>query len=407
MVAVTKIDKLESNVERVRTEVANYGVVPEEWGGDTIFVPVSAKTGEGLQALLEMLVLQADVLELQAALSGPGKGTVVEAKLDKGRGPVATVLVQEGTLRVGDPCVCGAQYGKVRALFNSRGQRVTEATPAIPVEVLGLNGVPAAGDVLIVARNEIQARQVAEHRQGKHRVAALTTTKKFSLADLGQAAAEQQELRVILKADVHGSVEALKDAIQQLSTEEVKLTVLHASVGAISETDVLLATASKALIIGFQVRPEVKAAKLAEREGIEIRLYEIIYEVLADVRAVLEGLLTPVYAEKLLGSAEVRQVFTIPRVGVVAGSVVKEGKILRTAQVRLMRDRVTVYQGRISSLRRFKDDVREVASGYECGIGLEHPQDIKPGDVIEAFELVQVLRRLEPRTHPADARLSA
>jgi len=407
VVAITKIDKPEANIERVKQVVAGYGVVPEEWGGDALFVPVSAKTGEGLQALLEMLVLQADVLELKAAVSGPARGTVVEAKLDKGRGPVATVLVQEGTLKVGDPWVCGAQYGKVRALFNSQGQRVIAATPAMPVEVVGLNGVPAAGDALVVARDEIQARQVAEHRQGKQRVATLTTSKRLSLADLGQAAIEQKELRVILKADVHGSVEALKEAIQRLATDEVKLSVLHASVGAISETDVLLATASKALIIGFHIRPEVKAAKLAEREGVEIRLYEIIYEVLADVHAALEGLLTPVYTEKRLGSAEVRQVFTIPRVGVIAGSVVTGGKLLRTAQARLVRDRVTVYQGRIGSLRRFKDDVHEVLAGYECGIGLENCQDIHPGDVIEAFEQVQVLRRLESQGQRAEARLSA
>jgi translation initiation factor IF-2 len=407
VVAITKIDKPEANVERVKQTVANYGVVPEEWGGDAIFVPVSAKTGEGLQALLEMLVLQADVLELKAAVSGSAKGTVVEAKLDKGRGPVATILIQEGTLKVGDPCVCGAQYGKIRALFSSHGQRVTEATPAMPVEVLGLSGVPAAGDALVVARDEIQARQVAEHRRGKQRVATLTTAKKLSLADLGQAAVEQKELRVVLKADVQGSVEALKDAVQRLSTDEVKLTILHASVGAISETDVLLATASKALIIGFHVRPETKAAKLAERDGVEIRSYEIIYEVVADVHAALEGLLTPVYTEKLLGSAEVRQVFTIPRVGVIAGSVVTTGKLLRTAHARLLRDRVSVYEGRISSLRRFKDDVREVLGGYECGIGLENCQDIKPGDVIEAFELVQVLRRLAPQGQRNEARLSA
>ena len=354
-----------------------------------------------------MLLLQADVLELKAVVSGSAKGTVVEAQLEKGRGPVATVLVQEGTLKVGNPIVCGAQYGKVRALFNSRGQRVNEATPATPVEVLGLSGVPAAGDSFVVARDEIQARQVAEHRQGKQRVATLTTTKKFSSADLGQAATKQKELRVVLKADVQGSVQAIKDAVERLSTDEVKLTVLHASVGAISETDVLLATASKALIIGFHVRPEVKAAKLAEREGIEIRLYEIIYEVLADVRAVLAGLLTPVYTEKLVGTAEVRQSFSVPRVGTVAGSAVSSGKILRTAHARLMRDRVPVYQGRISSLRRFKDDVREVAAGYECGIGLENCHDIRPGDVIEAFELAQVLRRLEPQGRNNEARLSA
>jgi translation initiation factor IF-2 len=408
VVALTKIDKPDANPERVKKELTNYGVVPEEWGGDTIFVPVSALTGEGVPALLEMLLLQADVLELKAPLAPPTKGVVVEAQLDKGRGPVATVLVQEGVLKVGDPCVCGAQYGKVRTLFNSRGQRVTEATPATPVEVLGLGGAPAAGDILVVARDDIQARQVAEHRQRKQREATLTTTKRFSLADLAQVAATRKELRVVIKADVQGSVEALVQALQRLSTDEVTLNVLHASVGAISETDVLLATASNGMILGFNIRPEVKAVKLAEREGVELRLYTIIYDVLADVRAALEGLLTPTYREKALGRMEVRQVFTIPRVGVVAGGVVKEGKLTRSAQVRLIRDHVVVYQGNIASLRRFKDDVREVAAGYECGVGVENFQDIKAGDVLEAFAMEQVLRRLEPpAVHPAEHRLSA
>ena len=408
VVALTKIDKSDANPERVKKELTNSGVVPEEWGGDTIFVPVSALTGEGIPALLEMLLLQAAVLELQAPLSPPTKGVVVEAQLDKGRGPVATVLVQEGVLKVGDPCVCGAQYGKVRALFDSRGQRVTEATPATPVEVLGLDGAPAAGDILVVARDDIQARQVAEHRQRKQREATLTTTKRFSLADLAQAAATRKELRVVIKADVQGSVEALVQALHRLSTDEVALTVLHASVGAISETDVLLASASNGMILGFNIRPAAKATKLAEREGVEIRLYTIIYEVLADVRMALEGLLTPAYREKALGRLEVRQVFTIPRVGVVAGGVVKEGKLTRSAQVRLIRDHVVVYQGNIASLRRFKDDVREVMAGYECGVGLENFQDLKAGDVLEAFELEHVVRRLESHAvHPAQYRLSA
>ncbi|MCS6927304.1 MAG: translation initiation factor IF-2, partial [Candidatus Binatia bacterium] len=393
--------------ERVKKEVASYGVVPEDWGGDTIFVPVSAKTGEGIPALLEMILLQADVLELKASLGPFAKGTVVEAKLDKGRGAVATVLVQEGVLKVGDPCVCGIQYGKVRALFNSHGQRVTEAFPGTPVEVLGLSGVPAAGDTLVVARDEIQARQVAEHRRSKLRTAILATPRKFSLADLAQPAVEQKQLRVVIKADVQGSVEALSDALRRLSTDEVKLTILHASVGGISESDVLLAAASGGLILGFHVRPEAKAAKLAEREGVEVRLYSVIYEVLADVRAALEGLLTPVDKEKLLGRVEVRQVFTIPRVGVVAGGFVKEGKISRGAQVRLLRDHTVVYRGSVASLRRFKEDVREVVAGYECGVGLENFQDLKVGDVLEVFELEQVARRLEPRPQQATLRLSA
>lgn len=407
IVALTKIDKPEANVERVKKEVASYGVVPEDWGGEAIFMPVSAKTGEGSPALLEMILLQADILELKAALGPFAKGTVVEAKLDKGRGPVATVLVQEGVLKVGDPGVCGVQYGKVRALFNSRGQRVTEALPATPVEVLGLSGVPVAGDTFVVTRDELQARQVAEQRQSKQRTATLTTARKFSLADLAQSAVERKELRVVIKADVQGSIEALSEALQRLSTDEVKLTVLHASVGGISESDVLLAVASDGLIIGFHVRPEAKAAKLAEREGVEIRLYNVIYEVLADVRAALEGLLKPVQKEKLLGRIEVRQVFTIPRVGVVVGGLVKEGKVTRGAQVRLIRDHTVVFQGRVASLRRFKDDVREVVAGYECGVGLENFQDVKAGDVVEAFEVEQIARRLEPRPQHAELRLSA
>jgi translation initiation factor IF-2 len=407
VVALTKIDKPEANVERVKKEVASYGVVPEDWGGDALFVPVSAKTGEGVPSLLEMILLQADVLELKAALGPLARGVVVEAKLDKGRGPVATVLVQEGMLKVGDPCVCGIQYGKVRALFNSRGQRLAEACPATPVEVLGLNGVPAAGDTFVVARDDTQARQVAEHRQSKQRTATLTTTRKFSLADLAQSAGERKELRVVIKADVQGSVEALSEALQRLSTDEVRLAILHASVGGISESDVLLAVASDGLIIGFQVRPEAKATKLAEREGVEIRLYSVIYDVLADVRAALEGLLRPVQKEKVLGRVEVRQVFTIPRVGVVAGGLVKEGKIPRGVRVRLIRDHTVVYQGRVASLRRFKEDVREVVAGYECGVGLENFQDLKAGDVLEAFELEQVARRLELREQQAELRLSA
>lgn len=405
VVALTKIDKPEADVERVKKELAGYGVVPEEWGGDTIFVPVSAKTGEGISELLEMILLQAEILELKAPLSPRARGTVIEAKLDKGRGPVATVLVQAGVLKVGDPVVCGSQYGKVRALFDSRGQRITEAGPAMPVEVLGLNGVPVAGETLVVTRDEVQARQVAEHRQRKHREAALGTGKKFSLADLAQSG--QQELRVVLKADVQGSVEALQEALQRLSTAEVKLTVLHAAVGGISESDVLLAAASKGIIIGFHVRPEAKAAKLAEREQVEIRLYDVIYEVLADVRAALEGLLAPTYRETPLGRVEVRQVFTIPRVGVIAGGMVTEGKITRGASVRLIRDRVVVYQGKVASLRRFKDDVREVTAGYECGVGLENFQDVKIGDVLEVFAVEQVARRLHAKPQEAEVRLSA
>jgi len=397
IVAVNKIDKPGADVERVKRELMNYGLVAEEYGGDTIFAPVSAKTSEGIPHLLEMILLQADVMELRAHPDKLARGTIVEAKLDRGRGPVATVLVQEGVLKVGDAFVCGTEYGRVRAMVDSWGSRVEKATPSMPVEILGLTGVPEAGDSFIVLGDEAKARQVAEHRRTKRRETELTkTSSRTTLEDFYQQsqAGEIKELRVIIKADVQGSAEAISDALNRLSTTEARLTVLHSSVGGISESDVLLASASKGIIIGFNVRPEGKAAQLAEREGVEIRLYNIIYEVIEDVRAALEGLLEPTYKEKPLGRAEVRQVFTVSRIGLVAGCMVTEGKVVRGAHARLVRNRAVVHDGRIGSLRRFKDDVREVAAGAECGIGFDNFQDIQPGDVIEAYELEQVLRRL-------------
>lgn len=397
IVAVNKIDKPGADVERVKRELMNYGLVAEEYGGDTIFAPVSAKTSEGIPHLLEMILLQADVMELRAHPDKLARGTIVEAKLDRGRGPVATVLVQEGILKVGDAFVCGTEYGRVRAMVDSWGNRVEKATPSMPVEILGLTGVPEAGDSFIVLSDEAKARQVAEHRRTKRRETELTkTSSRTTLEDFYQQsqAGEIKELRVIIKADVQGSAEAISDALNRLSTTEARLTVLHSSVGGISESDVLLASASKGIIIGFNVRPEGKAAQLAEREGVEVRLYNIIYEVIEDVRAALEGLLEPTYKEKPLGRAEVRQVFTVSRIGLVAGCMVTEGKVVRGAHARLVRNRAVVHDGRIGSLRRFKDDVREVAAGAECGIGFDNFQDIQPGDVIEAYELEQVLRRL-------------
>ena len=400
IVAVNKIDKPDADLERVKRELMNYGLVSEELGGDTIFAPVSAKTGEGIPHLLEMILLQADVMELRAHLDTLARGTIIEAKLDRGRGPVATILVQEGVLKVGDPFVCGAQYGRVRAMIDSWGNKVDKASPSMPVEILGLTGVPEAGESFVVLNDEAKARQVAEHRRAKRRETELTKSSgRTTLEDFYQQvqAGEVKELRVIVKADVQGSVEAVSEALSRLSTKEVKLTVLHAAVGGISESDVLLAAASRGIIIGFTVRPESKAMQLAEREGIEIRLYNIIYEVIEDIRAALEGLLEPTYREKPLGRAEVRQVFTISRIGLVAGCMVSEGRLVRGAQARLLRDRAVVYQGRIASLRRFKDDVREVAFGAECGVNLENFQAVQVGDVIEAYELEQVLRRLETR----------
>jgi len=398
VVAINKIDKRDANAERVKQELGNHGLAPEEWGGDTIMVPVSAKTKEGIAQLLDMILLQADVLELKASPGRLAKGTIVEARLDRGRGPVATVLVQEGTLRPGDAFVCGTQYGRVRAMMNDKGQRIEEASPSTPVEILGLGGVPEAGDTFVAVQDDQKARQVAEHRRTKQREAEMAKTAKVSLDDLYQQiqTGAVKELKVVLKADVQGSVEATSDALRRLSTDDVRLNVLHGSVGGITESDVLLASASNAVVIGFNVRPEPKAAALAEREGVDIRLYTIIYEALNDVRDALEGLLEPTLQEKVLGRAEVRQAFTVSGIGQVAGCFVTDGKILRGAKARLLRDHVVVHDGRIASLKRFKEDVREVAGGYECGMSFEGYQDVKAGDVIEAYEVEQVARRLAP-----------
>jgi len=398
VVAINKIDKRDANPEHVKQELGNHGLAPEEWGGDTIMVPVSAKTKEGIAQLLDMILLQADVLELKASPGRLAKGTIVEARLDRGRGPVATVLVQEGTLRPGDAFVCGTQYGRVRAMMSDKGQRIEAAGPSTPVEILGLGGVPEAGDTFVAVQDDQKARQVAEHRRTKQREAEMAKTAKVSLDDLYQQiqTGEMKELKVVLKADVQGSVEATSDALRRLSTDDVRLNVLHGSVGGITESDVLLASASNAVVIGFNVRPEPKAAALAEREGVDIRLYTIIYEALNDVRDALEGLLEPTLQEKVLGRAEVRQTFTVSGIGQVAGCFVAEGKILRGAKARLLRDHVVVHDGRIASLKRFKEDAREVAGGYECGMSLEGYQDVKVGDVIEAYEVEQVARRLPP-----------
>src|SRR5262245_50656762 len=398
IVALNKVDKSDANPERVRQELANHGLAPEDWGGDTIMVPVSAKTKDGIQQLLDMLLLQADVLELKANPERLAKGTIVEARLDRGRGPVATVLVQEGTLHPGDAFVCGTQYGRVRAMVNDKGQRIEAAGPATPVEILGLGGVPEAGDTFVSVADDQKARQVAEHRRSKQREAEMAKTAKVSLDDLYQQiqTGEVKELKVVLKADVQGSVEAMTEALRRLSTDDVRVNVLHGSVGGITESDVLLASASNAIIIGFNVRPEPKAAGLAEREGVDIRLYTIIYEALNDVRDALEGLLEPTLQEKVLGRAEVRQTFTVSGVGTVAGCFVSDGKIPRGAKARLLRDHVVVNDGRIATLKRFKEDVREVASGYECGMSLEGYHDVKVGDVIEAHEVEEVARRLAP-----------
>ena len=398
IVAVNKIDKPDANLERVKRGLSEHGLVSEDWGGDTVFAPVSAKTHEGIPHLLEMLLLQADILELKANPNKLARGTIVEAKLDRGRGPVATVLVQEGTLRVGDAFVCGVFYGKVRAMIDDRGRKVETAPPAFPVEILGLQGVPQAGDSFVAVADEAKARQVAEFRQSKQRETELAKTSKVSLEELYDQikAGDVKELRVVLKADVQGSVEALTEALVRMSTDEVKLRVLHGSVGGITESDVLIAAASNDIVIGFNVRPESKGAALAAKEGVDVRLYTIIYEAVADVRAAMEGMLEPTYREQVQGRVDIRQTFNIQGVGTVAGCYVTEGKIQRGNLVRLLRDHVVVHEGKLASLKRFKDDVREVAAGYECGLSIEGYQDVKQGDVIEAYERIPVVRRISP-----------
>ena len=388
VVAINKIDIPDAQPERVKRQLADRNLMPEEWGGDTVMVEVSAKTKKNLPRLLEMILLVGDLRELKANAAAAAAGTVLESRVDKGRGPVATVLVQNGTLRVGDFFVCGAVYGKVRALFNDRGQPVKEAGPATPVEVLGLQGVPDAGDQFQVA-DEAKARHIVEYRQSKLREATLakSSSSRLTLDQLHEQlrAGEVKELPIVIKADVQGSVEVLSEMLPKLSTDQVKLKIIHASVGAVSETDVLLASASNAIIVGFGVRPERKASDLAQQEGVDIRLHTIIYELTDELKKAMTGLLTPVIKEVYLGRAEVRNTFRIKGSGMIAGSYVQDGIIKRDADVRVLRDNVVVYTGRIVSLRRFKDDVNEVRNGFECGISISNFADVKVGDVLECF----------------------
>ncbi len=388
VVAINKIDIPDAQPERVKRQLADRNLMPEEWGGDTVMVEVSAKTKKNLPRLLEMILLVGDLRELKANADAAAAGTVLESRVDKGRGPVATVLVQNGTLRVGDFFVCGAVYGKVRAMFNDLGQPVKEAGPATPVEVLGLQGVPDAGDQFQVA-DEAKARHIVEYRQSKLREATLakSSSSRLTLDQLHEQlrAGEVKELPIVIKADVQGSVEVLSEMLPKLSTDQVKLKIIHASVGAVSETDVLLASASNAIIVGFGVRPERKASDLAQQEGVDIRLHTIIYELTDELKKAMTGLLTPVIKEVYLGRAEVRNTFRIKGSGMIAGSYVQDGIIKRDADVRVLRDNVVVYTGRIVSLRRFKDDVNEVRNGFECGISISNFADVKEGDVLECF----------------------
>lgn len=397
VVAINKIDKPEAKPDRVKQELSEFELIPEEWGGQTIFCEVSAKKKTGLEHLLEMILIQADVLELKANPDKMARGTVIEAKLDKGRGPVATVLVQSGTLKVGDFFVTGAQFGKVRALINDKGERIEQAGPSRPAEVIGFSAVPLAGDRFVVLEEERKARQIAEIRQAKQRTTELASLKKVTLEDLHAQIQDGmvKELNIVIKADVSGSAGAIVDSLEKLSTQAVKLKVIHSSVGAITETDVMLAAASNAIIIGFNVRPEPKGAELAQREGVDIRLYNIIYNAIDDIKAAMEGLLEPTLKEKILGRAEVRQTFHVSKIGTIAGSYVTEGTMTRQADgIRVLRDNVLVYAGKLHSLKRFKDDVREVQAGYECGLGVENFNDIKVGDIIEAYAIEKVAAKL-------------
>ena len=396
VVAVNKIDKDEADPNRVRTQMVERGVVPSEWGGDFEFVDVSAKSGKGLDTLLETILVVADLEELKGDPTGRARGTVLEAHLDRGRGPVATVLVQKGTLSVGDALIAGTAYCRIRAMQDENGRAADSAGPSKPVQILGWSHVPSAGDDFREVEDEREARHIAEERESRTRQAELVTARRTTLDDLMRRTgrAEVVELNLIVKADVQGSVQALEDSLLKLPQDEVRVNIVRAGAGGITENDVTLAMASEAIIVGFNVRPSAGARELAEAEGVEIRTYKVIYDAIDDIKARLSGLLKPEEREQILGEAEVRQTFRVPKLGVIAGSYVRSGTIPRNASVRLVRDGVIVYEGRIASLRRFKDDVGEVREGFECGIGLENFQDLKEGDLIEAFRVEEVARSI-------------
>ena len=395
IVAINKIDKVAANPDRVKQELTEYGLLAEDWGGDTICVPVSAVNKTGIDQLLEMIILSAEMKELKANPNKKARGAIIEAQLDKGRGPVATVLVQNGTLHVGDPIVAGCAYGKIRAMTDDKGRRVKKAGPSTPVEILGLSEVPSAGDSFYVAANEKQARQVAESIIAKNRMEMIKNTpQKVSLDDLFTQiqSGNVKELNIVVKADVHGSVEAVKQSLERLSNEEVRVRIIHGGVGAITESDVMLASASNAIIIGFNVRPEPAAKAFADEEKVDLRLYRVIYNAIEDVTNAMKGMLDPVYEEKVIGHAEVRQLFKASGVGTIAGSYVLDGKFVRNCKVRVTREGEKIYDGELESLKRFKDDVKEVAAGYECGLVMKKFNDLKELDIVEAYMMVEVPR---------------
>ena len=395
IVAINKMDKPSANPDRVKQELADHGLLVEEWGGETICVPVSALQGEGLDTLLEMILLVAEMNEYKANPNKRARGTIIESELDKGRGPVATVLVQEGTLKVGDPIVAGLAYGRIRAMVDDKGKTVRKATPSMPVEILGLSEVPIAGDMFYVASSDKHARQVAEKvkAQGRNQL-IVQTPSKVSLDDLFTQIQEGKvkDLNIIVKADVQGSVEAVRQSLERLSNEEVRIRIIHGGVGAVTESDVILASASNAIIIGFNVRPDSGARSVADREEVDVRLYRVIYNAIEDIEAAMKGMLEPEFKEKVLGHAEIRQTFKISSMGTVAGSYVTDGKVTRNSQVRIVRDGIVIYEGTLTSLKRFKDDAREVNTGYECGFMFDKFNDVKEGDVVESFIMEEIPR---------------
>ncbi len=397
VVAVNKIDKPEADMDRVKNELSQYGVMPEEWGGESQFIPVSAKVGTGIDDLLNAILLQAEVLELKAVRNGMASGAVIESFLDKGRGPVATVLVREGTLNKGDIVLCGFEYGRVRAMRDELGREVLEAGPSIPVEILGLSGVPAAGDEVTVVRDEKKAREVALYRQGKFREVKLARQQKSKLENMfaNMTEGEVHEVNVVLKADVQGSVEAISDSLLKLSTDEVKVKIIGSGVGGITETDATLAAASNAILVGFNVRADASARRVIEAESLDLRYYSVIYHLIDEVKAAMSGMLSPELKQQIIGLAEVRDVFKSPKFGAIAGCMVTEGNIKRHNPIRVLRDNVVIYEGELESLRRFKDDVNEVRNGMECGIGVKNYNDVRVGDMIEVFEIIEIQRSID------------
>ena len=397
IVAVNKMDKPDADAERVKSELSQHGIMSEDWGGNNMFVSVSAKTGQGIDELLEAILLEAEVLELKAIKEGMAAGVVIESKLDKGRGPVATVLVQEGTLKQGDIVLCGLEYGKVRAMRDENGQTIKEAGPSFPVEILGLSGVPAAGDEATVVRDERKAREVALYRQGKFRDVKLARQQKSKLENMFANMTEGvvEELNIVLKADVQGSLEAIADSLNKLSTDEVKVNIIARGVGGLTETDATLASASNAIMIGFNIRADAQARKVIDSESVDLRYYSVIYHLIDEVRDAMSGLLAPEFKQVIIGLAEVRDVFKSPKIGAIAGCMVTEGTIKKSAPIRVLRENIVIYEGELESLRRFKDDVADVRNGMECGIGVKNYNDVRVGDQIEVFETIEIARSLE------------